>query len=80
MSGRYEDLETVSAEDRARLEAAGYRPVLRWEKASVVCSTGEALKNIEDSRRRAKCTHARGGDFHYCGKCGALMPWWKPLL
>lgn len=43
--------------DRAALLAAGYRPVLRWRRDNVICSTGEALKNIEIAEKQAACTH-----------------------
>ena len=74
------DHEGVSVEDAARLRAAGYRPALRWVKSmgtgcGVICSTGEALRNIEIAEKQAKCSHVRRGGTEWCACCGALLPW-----
>lgn len=52
------DERKIPDEDLVKLEAAGYVPVLRWKldqpehSRSVICTTGEALANIESDKKR----------------------------
>lgn len=71
------DHAAVAPADRAKLLASGYRPVLRWAHANTICTTGEALKNIEIEAKRAKCAHVRNGASDFCRYCGQIMPWGK---
>lgn len=57
--------DAVSKEDRSTLTAAGYIPEIRWRRTigkgvdagiSVICTTGEALKNVELDTERARKT------------------------
>jgi len=78
------DLETISEAERLLLEESGYEPVLRWRKrtggCTVVCTTGEALKNIEIDRQRASCRQVPRGADGVCRVCGALLdPAGRPL-
>ena len=68
-------IDEVPEADREILEAEGYRPVLWWKRANTLCTTGEALKNIEIGVKRAKCRHVRNGPTDYCRYCQAIMPW-----
>jgi len=58
--------ESVADEDRAKLEKAGYKPTLRWERQNlgrrVICSTGEALKNIEVEEWKGRDPRNHTGD------------------